>query len=165
MRVPVSVLLVVGLAACSRDTTDVKLTKETLYNAHYVSEVVDGGDVKLTDGEFYDLEDRITIRIWDPIVYGDLNADGVEDAVVVLVSQAGGSGTFYHMHAVLNDGGKPVDYAFAFLGDRIKLETLSVDEDGAIDLRMLTHHQRDPMCCPTVQSNDKYRLKEGALVK
>jgi len=96
--------------------------------------------------------------------YGDLNADGVEDVAVVLVSSGGGSGSFKEIVAVLNHGGVPAHVASADLGDRVKVEAIAV-ESGTIRVQLIVHDEDDPMCCPTKRVTWEYRLQEGKLVK
>lgn len=96
--------------------------------------------------------------------YGDLDADGVEDAAVVLASSGGGSGTFKEIAAVLNHGGVPMHVASADLGDRVKVEAIAV-ESGTIRAQLIVHDEDDPMCCPTKRVTWQYRLQEGKLVK
>jgi hypothetical protein len=58
--------------------------------------------------------------------YGDLNNDGKEDAVVVLMQSGGGSGTFFSIAGYVSG---PVGYkgtGAAFIGDRIDIKTISV---------------------------------------
>lgn len=50
-----------------------------------------------------------TTRLLDTVLYGDINMDGVEDAVVFLYTQNGGTGHFVEMAAVVNLDGGPVD--------------------------------------------------------
>lgn len=96
--------------------------------------------------------------------YGDLDADGVEDAAVVLASSGGGSGTFKEIAAVLNQGGVPTHVASADLGDRVKVEAIAV-ESGTIRAQLIVHDEADPLCCPTKPVTWEYRLQEGTLVK
>jgi len=105
-----------------------------------------------------------TVNLEEVRGYGDLNADGVEDAAVVLVSSGGGSGTFKEIAAVLNHSGVPVHVASADLGDRVKVEAIAV-EFGRIRVQLIVHDEDDPMCCPTKRVTWEYRLQEGKLVK
>ncbi|MCI0483749.1 MAG: hypothetical protein L0Y78_04105 [candidate division NC10 bacterium] len=89
-----------------------------------------------------------TVNLEEVRGYGDLNADGVEDAAVVLVRSGGGSGTFKEIAAVLNHNGVPVHVASADLGDRVKVEAIAV-ESGRIRVQLIVHDKNDPMCCPT----------------
>ncbi len=98
------------------------------------------------------------------VAFGDLNADGAEDAVVILVHSSAGSGTFYHLAVVLNEGGQPRPLSPVFLGDRIVVEHVSVVE-GEIDLLLRTYRPDEPFgSTPTLQVAQRYRLS-GATVE
>ena len=105
-----------------------------------------------------------TVNLEEARGYGDLNADGVEDVAVVLVSSGGGSGSFKEIAAVLNHGGVPAHVASADLGDRVEVEAIAV-ESGTIRVQLIVHDEDDPMCCPTKRVTWEYRLQEGKLVK
>jgi heat shock protein HslJ len=54
--------------------------------------------------------------------------------------------------------------ASAFLGDRVQIQSLSV-EDGEIVVEMIAHGDDDPMCCPTRYTVARYALQEDELVQ
>jgi heat shock protein HslJ len=143
------------------------LTEEALKNAVYNSEWPQDGLAQLTDGEYRKpiMEGSATelvIRLMD-VVFGDLDGDGVSDAAVVLVTDPGGSGTFFELAAVVNRDGNPEHVATTFLGDRAQIEALSI-EAGQIVVEMITHGPDDPMCCPTQQVVQTYTLQGDELV-
>jgi heat shock protein HslJ len=144
------------------------LTEEALKNAAYHSEWPEDGIAQLTDGEYRKpiVEGSATellIRLMD-VAFGDLDGDGVSDAAVVLVTDPGGSGTFYELAAVVNQDGNPEHVATISLGDRAQIEALSV-KAGQIVVEMITHGPDDPMCCPTQQVVQTYALQGDGLVQ
>ena len=144
------------------------LTIEGLKNAEYQSEFALGGTVRLSNGIYRgkivpDSASELIVLLSDQVAFGDLNGDGSEDAVVILISDPGGSGTFRHLGVVINEKGSPQHVASQFLGDRVKVLSLSV-RSGEIAVQMMTHGPRDPMCCPTFQVTQNYILQEGKLV-
>jgi heat shock protein HslJ len=170
----------VGLAlvtACGGQTADAleeqsdnttTLTEEALRNAEYRSEWTEDGVAQLVNGEYRKpimegSATEIVIRIAS-MAFGDLNGDGVKDAVVVLVTNPGGSGTFYDLVAVLNRDGEPEHVATVSLGDRAKIQALSV-ESGQIVVRMITHGPNDPMCCPTQEVEQTDALQGSKWVE
>jgi heat shock protein HslJ len=176
----VAALLVVGLAlvtACGGQTADAleeqsnsttPLTEEALRNAEYRSEWTEDGMAQLVNGEYRKpimegSATEIVIRLVS-VALGDLNGDGVADAAVVLVTDPGGSGTFYDLVTVLNRDGKPEHVATVSLGDRAEIQTLSA-ESGQIVVRMITHGPNDPMCCPTQEVKQIYALQGDTLVQ
>ncbi len=68
------------------------------------------------------------------------------------------------MKAVINDKGTPKHVASIKLGDRVKLRSVLI-ESGEITVDMVTHGPDDPMCCPTVEATQKYRLQGDTLVQ
>ena len=96
--------------------------------------------------------------------FGDLNGDGVNDAVVILIESSGGSGNFLYLAAVINEGGAPVNVATQFVGDREQAQAIII-EDGEITLNMVAHGPDDPMCCPTQEVTKRYRLQGDQLVE
>ncbi len=146
------------------------LSLEALKNATYPSEWEESGTITLTDGR-YEGEpfveggaSRPIVTLVEPVAFGDLDGDGVEDAAVVLAANAGGSGTFISLEAVRNEGGEPVHVATYSLGDRARIESLAI-EGGQIVLEMITHGPDDPLCCPTQRARNVYALEGDALIE
>ena len=160
------------LVACSQKTPEppTALTVEALKNAEYQSEWPAEGVAKLTDGEYQEeivpgAASKLIIVVYpDMHAFGDLNGDGVDDAAVVLATSGGGSGTFISLEAVINDRGTPKHVATAFLGDRAQVKTVAI-ESGEITVDMVTHGPDDPMCCPTLEVTQKYKLQGDILVQ
>lgn len=153
--------------ATAEPTSVPGLTWTALQNAAYPDEFVNDGVAQLVDGTYSEeaapgSATKITVTLSDVSAYGDLNGDGVEDAVVVLVTDPGGSGTFYTMVAVLNDRGMPNPVATASLGDRVILNALTVDA-GQISVEMVIAGPDDPLCCPNTTRHAVYALQGGTL--
>jgi len=156
------------------------LSMEALKNATYPSQLEEGSTITLTNGR-YEGEpfveggaSRPVVILVEPVAFGDLDGDGVEDAAVILAANAGGSGTFISLEAVRNEGGEPVHLANYLLGDRVQIESLATVspvgsnhrvEGGQILLEMITHGPSDPMCCPTQQVVQTYALRGDELVQ
>jgi hypothetical protein len=85
----------------------------------------------------------------DTFVTGDLNEDSRPEAVTVLWTQSGGTGTYYHLLVVARTlRGSVTQLGTAVLGDRV--EVRSVDIDGVcIVVELVQADADDPMCCPT----------------
>jgi len=164
-------LIIVAFPACAPKpaATKAPLTLDALKNAEYQSEFPASGRAKLTDGKFEEpiapnSATKLVIALHPVSAMGDLNGDGAEDAAVVLVANPGGSGTFYHLAAVLNQGGTPKHVASVLLGDRVKLESVSIAA-GEITVKMTKQGPKDPMCCPTEQVTQRYKLQGDKLVQ
>ncbi len=154
------------LRLLERITPAGKLTEEALRNATYQHEFPKEGHAQLQDGKYEEAIEgsasKIHIAMLDLVAFGDLNGDGIWDAVVVLEANGGGSGTFRSLEAVINEDGAPVHVASALLGDRVHLEELTV-ADRYIKVQMVTHGEGDGMCCPTLRVVQLYQLTEDGL--
>ncbi|MCB0166914.1 MAG: META domain-containing protein [Anaerolineae bacterium] len=99
------------------------------------------------------------------VAFGDLNGDGVEDAVVLLSENSGGSGTFIYLAAVINQDGQPVNVATTQLpGNGPQLKSMTIEE-GQIILEVVTQGPDDPECCPTAKQRLTYTLQDDALTQ
>ncbi|MBI2954938.1 MAG: hypothetical protein HYY30_11530 [Chloroflexi bacterium] len=96
------------------------------------------------------------------VAYGDLNGDGIADAAVRIVLNTGGSGDFNHLAAMVSNGGVIQQAASAFLGDRVRVNAVSI-ADGVITVDEIVHGASDLLCCPTVPKTVKLRLLDGEL--
>ena len=146
-----------------------ELTINELEGGEYRSEWSDKGKIKLSDGMYKekiapDSATELVIKLSDRIAFGDLNGDGAEDSAVILISDPGGSGTFYDLAAVIDSRGQAKHVASAFLGDRVKVEELSI-RSGKIVVKMLTHRSTEPMCCPSLNVEQAYGLQGDELVR
>jgi heat shock protein HslJ len=127
--------------------------------------------VKLTDG-LYEGEAFVEGDASHPLVeyidgaelFGDLDGDGIEDAVVFLHESSGGSGTFTYVAAQLNRNGKPVDGGAVVIEDRIGVKSAAI-ADGQIALEIITQGPGDVACCSTHKAHKTYALQAGRLVE
>ena len=140
------------------------LTAEVLGNTVYLMDLVEEGAVPLVNGRFQDTARRVQTVMLATYATGDLDGDGWLDAAVVLATSTGGSGTFGHLAAVLNRDGEPANVASLFLGDRLKVEQVAI-EGGDILLALIVHGPSDPMCCPSVPAERRYRLSGDELIE
>lgn len=150
-------------------TPPAALALDVLRNGAYTSP--DWGAFQLTDGIYYrtpptalESADVYTTRMLDTVLYGDLNADGTEDALVFLATQSGGTGHFVEMAAVLNLDAGASNVATLFLGDRVIVEAGTI-QAGVITLQMRVQGPNDGMCCPSQSVTWTFRLENGQLVK
>lgn len=93
---------------------------------------------------------------------GDLDQDRVTDGAVVLAENLGGSGTFIYLAAVVNREAGPRNLSTLLLGDRIRVQSLQID-DGLIRVAAVAHGPQDPLCCPSQTVERLYRLEAGQL--
>jgi len=139
-----------------------------LENAEYLG--VYEETIRLTSGK-YEGEpfveggaSRPTVIFIEPYAFGDLNGDGVADAVALLVENSGGSGSFIYLAAMVNDQGKAQNVSTLLLGDRAQIQSIAI-EAGAIVLNMVSHGPDVAMCCPTQEVVQAYALRGDELVQ
>jgi heat shock protein HslJ len=97
-------------------------------------------------------------------LYGDLDGDGVDDAVVFLSESSGGSGVFTYVAAQLNQGGEPTDAGAVMIEDRIGVKSAAIEDDQIV-LEIITQGPGDVACCSTHKLHKTYALQEGRLVE
>jgi heat shock protein HslJ len=145
------------------------LAVEALANATYQSQYTKSGEATLVDGEYREQAapgsaTETVVMLTEHMAVVELE-DGQPAAAVILVTDPGGSGTFYDLHVLIASDGEPTDIATAFLGDRVQIDSLSVNEDGVIAVDMITHGPDDPLCCPTLHVLQTYVVQRGELVE
>jgi len=178
----VYLFLILVLAGCSLDTSNPAqnqvtpsinpgfmqstpnsgpLTVEMLNNAEYQAQ---NGTVlvKLVDGSYEAGSgvDYLSVRILDQVAFGDLNSDGIEDAIVILVENYGGSGMFEYLVPVFNNGGSVSPSSGYLLGDRVAVNSIKI-EGGRIYLDMMVQGPNDPLCCPSQVMTQSFKFYWG----
>jgi heat shock protein HslJ len=138
-----------------------------LANMEYKSEWTQSGTAPLVDGEYREpaapgSATETVVRLTDHVAHGELN--GQDAAAVVLVTDPGGSGTFYDLAVVTEQGGQPVNVAITLLGDRVQIQALTIVGNEII-VEMVNQGPEDPMCCPTQQVVQTYALEGDQLVQ
>lgn len=172
----VAIVIVLAAAACSGDQPPAdEEGAYTLGDALYTLPPLSTGEpdtVRLVDGEYlqrYD-ESAATVRrvtLSDFVARGKLDGNPSEDAAVILIDQPGGSGTFYYLAALVRSGEGWESVTAVLLGDRIRIESLSVDsEDREVSVTFLTRAAGVAMAAePTVRQTRHYRAVAGSLVQ
>jgi len=134
-------------------------------NATYV---IDGQEITLVDGADEreaapGSASKIVTQLSGHQAYGDLGGSAATDAGVVLIQQTGGSGTFYHLAAVVGGAGGGTATAPVFLGDRIVVERVTLLR-GRLTVSYLEHGPSKPFALPpTVPVTREFELVSGAL--
>lgn len=168
----IGLVVIVALAALPRTNTTPSQPKAlpwlALRNATYPTSV-DPRGVTLRDGIFDQpaapgSASRVIVRLADLAAFGKLDADDQIDAAVILVSSAGGTGTFIDLAAVRNEAGTARPIASALLGDRVLVREVRV-EDGQILVRLRVRGATDPFTLRTSEITRHYGLDAGRLVQ
>ncbi len=127
--------------------------------------------VTLTEGRYEgepvlaDGASRPSVTLIDQMVaVGDLDADGEQDAAVLLVENSGGSGSFVFLAAVSLAGGKAKNLATTHLGDRVQVRNLSQD-DGAILVDLVVAGEEDASALPATKVRKTFQVSDGSLIE
>ena len=158
-------VLLLGLAACGGSDEAGPDSPDALRDLTYQSSWVQSGSVTLSDGEYREATapgaaSEVVVRLTDKQAVGAVGGQLVGAAV--LVSDPGGSGTFYDL-ALLGfgpEGWENVDTEL--LGDRIEVHSVAIADDRIV-LELTTHAPGDPMCCPTRQETRRFAVDGGRL--
>jgi heat shock protein HslJ len=142
-------------------------SEQALANMAYKSEWTESGMAPLTNGEYREQAapgsaTETVVKLSEQTAYGELN--GQPAAAVVLVTDPGGSGTFYDLAVVVEQSGQPVNIATTSLGDRVQINSLTI-ENNQIVVDMITQGPDDPMCCPTQHVVQTHTLQGDQLVQ
>lgn len=98
------------------------------------------------------------------LLTGDLDGDASEEAVVLVWSSTGGSGTFDYLALLDRDAnGAVINRATAPLGDRVKVRS-AVIEDGHVVVDVVQAGPDDAACCPGQKMRRTFAL-EGETMK
>ncbi len=148
-------------------TSSTAFTKESLGNATYSIPGGPMGSVTLTNGQYRapaapGSASQVVVTLTDNVVVGTLN--GQPAAAVVLTSSGGGSGTFYYLAVMVDQGGEPVNVATTLLGDRVKINGVSISNNQVV-VDLVTQGPNDAMASPTLHQVWKYELQGDKLVK
>ena len=147
---------------------DGEIDSEFLENLDYQTSMTESGIAQLQDGEYREKvaegsASETVVSLTHDFAHGELD-DGLKTAAVILTTTTGGSGTFYELALVQIQDGEPVSVATTFLGDRVKILSLEI-QDGQIVVEMVAQGSDDPMCCPTQWLRQTFEYHSGDLVE
>jgi heat shock protein HslJ len=133
----------------------------------FLSRWTKSGKVQLVNREYREpitpgSATETVVKLTDARAFGKV--DGKEAAAVILVTDPGGSSTFYDLALLIKESQGWINQDMAFLGDRVKIHSLAVT-DNEIVVDMTTQGPGDAMCCPTRRVAQRFVLRENQLVK
>jgi hypothetical protein len=148
-------------------TTGPKLTRKVLENTTYLLYDMELMTATLKDGRFEEKygtgeSEKITYTLLNKMGYGDINGDGLEDAVVVLVMDGGGSGKFVYLVVVINDNGQPKQVATSLLGDRVLINSVTI-YNQSVTVDMITQGPGESFPSPSQRITVQYVLQGSDL--
>ena len=150
------------------DETGGALDPQTLANMEYESMFTQSGSAPLVDSEYREpaapgSATEIVVLLTEHVTFGQLG-DGQRVAAAILVTNPGGSGTFYDLALVAEQDGQPVNIATTLLGDRVQINRLVI-KNGELVVDMIASGPDDPMCCPTQEVERTYSLQGSEMVQ
>jgi hypothetical protein len=171
MKTVLLILIVFCLGSIVNAQTDIHSVdfKNFTYNAHCASE--DTEKIKVTDGEYSKetpmdgYTDRIWFKVFD-VSYGDLNADGRDEAVILTVCNTGGTGNFSEGFIYTIKAGKPSLMAEFPGGDRAYggLREARV-ENGILVVESNDVGEMGGACCPEFKITSRYKVAGSKLIE
>jgi hypothetical protein len=164
-----SLFLLFAFAATTNGQADIRKVdfKNFTYSAHCLGEAPQ--NIRVKNGEFSKetqedgYVDRFHFRVFS-VSYGDLNADGQDDAVTLTVCNTGGTGNFSEGMVYSMKGGKPSLIARIPGGDRANggLRAARVDR-GLLVVESNEEGEQGGACCPEFIITTKYKVVGGKL--
>ena len=136
--------------------------RELLRNAEY--QVADFGVIQLTNGVYENPDEQVSINLADDpgsIVYGEL-ANGANVALALLRINSEGTGLFFYLAALVEEGDSFKNVATVFLGDRVIFKSVALNA-GLIRANLIKQGPADPQCCPTLEVLQIYELQGEEL--
>jgi hypothetical protein len=135
------------------------LTVEKLKNAEYY--FLAKGPIKLNKGTYVDPETKRTFTLEDIVSYGDLNKDGIKDAVGSLKVTVPNSGNFSYLVTLTNQNGTAKNLSAEFLGAQVKVKSITIKPDAAIEVSLQQYRPGDADCCPSIELSRTYKLRSN----
>jgi hypothetical protein len=122
--------------------------------------------VQLIDGSYTEGQPGdsgyLKVDVSDFLALGDLTADGINEAAVIVSEYHGGSGVFVFLAVYAEQDGEPVFTTSVFVDDRPKVGGLEI-KDNEIRLAATVHRLDEAMCCPTLETIRHFRLINDQL--
>jgi heat shock protein HslJ len=144
-------------------------TVEELKNAKYAGLGERVGSVTLGNGRWtgappaLGAASRPSVELADDFrVVGDLDGDGLEEAVVVLTYSSGGTGVLSFLAVVRRQDGALRNVATTALGDRVQIRSARID-GGRLLVSAVRAGEHDAACCPGDLVDWQWTLGEGRL--
>ncbi len=106
---------------------------------------------------------KIETSIFGEPARGDLDADGDEDAALMIIENPGGTGTFFYVSVAINDSTGTIGIDSVFLGDRVIPQNISII-NGEIVVNYTVREKGEPFSAePTVDATTRIILVNGKL--
>lgn len=106
---------------------------------------------------------RQVTKVFGSPIPSDLNEDFIDDALLILSVDNGGSGTFYYVAAALGTDGGYVGTNAILLGDRVAPQTIGI-ENGIAIANYAVRKEGEPMTAsPSIGVTEYMTIRDGTL--
>lgn len=162
----VLIVLVGVIALFKKPTINNKVALSSGNNPLNTTYTIGDKEIKLIDGKAeVDIVPGETtkekVAVFGEPVYGDINDDGLDDAILMLTDDAGGTGTFYYITASIQKKvGTETGYMglnSIFLGDRIAPQNIEI-KNGIVIANYADRKQGEPMTARPSEGISKYAV-------
>jgi hypothetical protein len=166
----ISFLMLGGGLSCTAKIETVSAKPEALNGPENASYILANNKILLENGEAEwpaapGSASKNRVSLFGEIIYGDLNNDESEDAVVFLTYQGGGSGTFFYIAAAPLENGAYQGTNGVWFGDRIGEPTAEI-KNGIIAISYLDRLPNEPMTkTPSVKQKKHFVLDRSSLLE
>jgi hypothetical protein len=103
------------------------------------------------------------VELWGDAVHGDVTFDGDTDALIFLLYEGGGSGTFFYLAAALSEKGQYRGTNAIWLGDRIGPPAARV-RNGVITVEYLDRRPDEPMTAAPGFLRTRFFMLDGSTL-
>jgi hypothetical protein len=103
-----------------------------LQNAEYY--ILAKGPIRLTNGRYEDKTTGRSFVLGDVVDYGDLNQDGIQDAVAVVQVTVPDSDKFSYLVASVNEAGTAKNVSAEFLGRELEVTQLTIKPGKKVEV-------------------------------
>jgi len=130
------------------------------------SNMFPSGAVTLKNGEYHEPAApgstiAMVVKLTDLRAFGTVTSR--DAAAVVIVTDPGGSGTFFDLALLFKVDGVWTNIDTTHLGDRVKVHSVDM-RDNEIFVSMTTYSPGDALCCPTQQITRRFTIQADRLI-
>jgi hypothetical protein len=134
-----------------------KPTTSAQFDPRNATYTVSNDQVNLVDGK------TDTTEIFGEVTNGDINDDGVEDAIFFLKQTSEGTGAFYYIVTALNTSDGALGTNAVFLGDRVTPQNITIDA-GTIIATYAVVAEDEPMAMtPSIGKSIALAVRDNIL--
>jgi heat shock protein HslJ len=159
-----------GRAAAVASSANTAPTLDELQNMRYIGLGDSPGTVTLRNGRWAGApattsaaSGAVVALEADLRLTGDMDGDGLDDAVVLLTHRTGGTAVWSYLAVVARATGGLRNVATVALGDRVQIRSARI-ADGVLSVSTVRAGPNDAACCPGELGEQQWALVGGRLV-